>query len=354
MKLCLLSDLHFGIRGNSIDFHNYFERFYQDVFFPYLNQNNIKTIIQFGDVFDSRRQINLQTLYLSKKYFFNPLREHNIQLHIILGNHCSFFKNSLEINSPELLLNEYSNITVHKSFTTFDFAGTAIDFVPWICSENESTLLTQIQNSKSTICCGHFELSNFHMDTINVCAEGMDHKVLSRYEQVFSGHFHTKSTKDNILYLGTPLELTWSDYNDPKGFHIFDTESRDLTFIQNPYRMFRKLIYDDLEQDFTFFDSFDFTQFKNCYVKVVVLNKNNPYLFDKVLEMLNKESPLDVSIVENLAEYIDEENSVDESKNTLELLHEFIDHQELPVDPGKMKNIMQEIYLEALNLEKTS
>ena len=352
MKLCLLSDLHFGIRGNSIDFHNYFERFYTEVFFPYLEENNISTIIQFGDIFDSRRQINLQTLYLSKQYFFNQLKD--IDLHIILGNHCSYFKNSLEINSPELLLNEYPNITIHKNFTTISFDGTAIDFVPWICAENEFSILEQIQTSKSTICCGHFELSNFYMDTTNVCVEGMNHKLLSRYEYVFSGHFHTKSNKDNILYLGTPVELTWSDYNDPKGFHVFDTASRTLTFIQNPYKMFRKLIYDDTIQDFTFYESFDFSQFKNSYVKVVVVNKANPYLFDKVLESLNKESPLDVVVIENLSEYIDTENTVDESKNTLELLHEFIDHQELLVDSGKMKNFMQEIYLEALNLEKTA
>lgn len=349
MNLALLSDIHFGVRGNSTEFHNYFDKFYSEIFFPYLLQNDINTIIQFGDVFDARRQINLQTIYLAKQYFFNKIRDYNINLHIILGNHCSYFKNSLHINSPELLLNEYSNISIHKTFTTVNFDGTVIDFVPWICTENEHDILTNIKKSKSPICCGHFELSNFHMDTINVCAEGLSHKKLARYDQVFSGHFHTKSTKDNILYLGTPTELTWSDYNDPKGFHILDTNTRNLTFIQNPFKMFAKLIYDDSEQDFTSYETFDFTQYKNCYVKVVVINKTNPYLFDKVIDTLNTHEPLDISIIEDLSKFIEDETLVDESKNTLELLHEFIDNQELTVDSDKLKNIMQEIYLEALN-----
>ncbi len=354
MKICLLADIHFGVRGNSVEFHNYFNRFYHNTFFPYLLENNITTVIQFGDVFDSRKQINLQTLHLAKQYFFNKLQEYNIQLHIILGNHCTFFKNSLSINSPELLLNEYSNVTIHNTFSTLDFDGTTIDLVPWLCSENESALLTAISQSKSPICCGHFEFSNFNMDSNSVCATGLDHKKLARYDQVFSGHFHTKSTKDNVLYLGTPVELTWSDYNDSKGFHIFDTTTRDLLFIQNPYRMFMKFTYDDLEQDFSYYEGFDFSKYQNCYVKVMVINKTVPYLFDKVLDQLTAAGPLDVSIIENLAGFVDEEDTVDESKNTIELLHEFIDNQELTVDSDKLKNIMQEIYMEALTMEKTS
>ena len=66
MKLCILGDTHFGARGDSLDFHKYFRKFYNDVFFPYLKENNITTIIQMGDLFDRIKYINFNSLYLSR------------------------------------------------------------------------------------------------------------------------------------------------------------------------------------------------------------------------------------------------------------------------------------------------
>jgi len=110
MKLCILGDTHFGARGDSLDFHNYFKKFYDDVFFPYLVENKINVVVQMGDLFDRRKFINFNSLYLSRKYFFDKLKENNINLYTLIGNHDVAFKNTLEVNSPSLLLNEYDNV----------------------------------------------------------------------------------------------------------------------------------------------------------------------------------------------------------------------------------------------------
>jgi DNA repair exonuclease SbcCD nuclease subunit len=252
MKLCVLGDTHFGMRGDSLEFHKYIKKFYDDIFFPYLKENNITTVFQLGDLFDRRKFINFNSLYLCRKYFFDKLKENNITFYTILGNHDISFKNTLEVNSPQLLLKDYDNITVYDDFATIDFDGVAFDIIPWLCPENEETIFKAINESKSQLAFGHFEIDGFEMDRGNICRGGIDKNKLIKYDMVLTGHFHHKSDDGHIYYVGTPNEMTWADYNDPRGFHIFDTATREMEFIQNPYRMFHKINYDDGAQDFEF------------------------------------------------------------------------------------------------------
>ena len=354
MKLCILGDTHFGARGDSLDFHNYFKKFYDEVFFPYLVENKINVVVQMGDLFDRRKFINFNSLYLSRKYFFDKLKENNINLYTLIGNHDVAFKNTLEVNSSQLLLNEYGNITVYDSFTTLNFDGIDVDVVPWICDDNQVEIFDKVKESKSQICFGHFEIAGFEMDRGNVCHEGIDKSQLSKYDIVLSGHFHHKSDDGHIFYVGTPGEMTWSDYNDPRGFHIFDTSTRESTFIQNPYRMFHKITYDDSVQDFEYWKHHDYTQYKDTYLKVVVLNKQNPFMFDTVIDNLYKSGVSDLSIVEDFSEitFDQDQEIIDQAEDTMTILSKYIDGLPLNVESEKLKTLMRELYVEALNLEK--
>jgi DNA repair exonuclease SbcCD nuclease subunit len=352
MKIVILGDTHFGARSDSLDFHRYFQRFYEEIFFPYLKEHNITTIFQMGDLFDRRKFINFNSLYLARKYFFDVCKTNNITLHTLIGNHDVAFKNTLEVNSPSLVVSDYSNIIVYTDFASVDFDGLAVDIVPWLCDDNESKIFKQIKDSKSEICFGHFEISGFEMDKGNVCEIGIDKKSLAKYDIVLSGHFHHKSSDKNITYVGTPYEMTWSDYKDPKGFHVFDTETREMEFVGNPFNMFNKIVYDDSESDFESWKSFDFSKYKDTYLKVVVLNKQNPYLFDHVLDNIYKAGCSDVSIVEDFTDTVLEDDEIiDQAEDTMTILSKYIDVIEIDVEPEKLKNIMKEIYIEALNTE---
>ena len=352
MKIVILGDTHFGARGDSLDFHKHFEKFYNEVFFPYLKDNDITTVFQMGDLFDRRKFINFNSLYLARKYFFNKLKEHNIQLHTLIGNHDVAFKNTLEVNSPSLVVNDYDNIVVYEDFATVEFDGIPIDVVPWLCDDNEQQIFKKIKSSKSEICFGHFEIAGFEMDKGNVCDIGIDKKELKKYDVVLSGHFHHKSSDGNITYVGTPYEMTWADYNDPKGFHVFDTATREMQFVQNTFTMFNKIVYDDTEQDFESWKQFDFESLKETYVKVVVLNKQNAYLFDHVVDGFYKAGVSDISIVEDFTDNtIVDDDIVDQAEDTITILSKYIDALQLEVDSDKLKNIMRELYVEALNTE---
>ena len=353
MKICILGDTHFGARGDSLDFHKYFKRFYNEVFFHYLKVNDIKSIFQMGDLFDRRKFINFNTLHLCREYFFDRCQILGIKVHTLLGNHDIAFKNTLEINSTGLLLNEYENIEYYDSFETVEFDGVKIDVVPWICDDNEQEIFNQMKQSTAQICFGHFEIAGFEMDKGNVCDHGLDKKILSKYDIVLSGHFHHKSTNDNITYVGTPYEMTWSDHNDQKGFHIFDTNTREMAFVKNPFTMFNKLIYDDGQTDFEHWKNYDFESLKDSYVKVIVMNKQNPYLFDTVIDSLYKVEVADLSIVEDFSDTLidDDSDIVNQAEDTITILSKHIDNLTLDVEPEKLKTLMRELYIEAINTE---
>ena len=353
MKICILGDTHLGARGDSIDFHNYFERFYDQIFFPYLVENNIKVVFQMGDLFDRRKFINFNSLYLARKYFFDKLKQHDITLYALVGNHDVAYKNTLEVNSPNLLLKGYDNIKIYDEFETVDFDGIKVDVVPWICDENEADIFAKIKDSKAQICFGHFEISGFEMDKGNVCEVGIDKQALSKYDIVLTGHFHHKSNDGNITYVGTPYEMTWADFNDTKGFHIFDTDTRELEFVKNPFSMFHKISYDDGQSDFESWKQYDFGSLKDTYIKVVVLNKQNPYLFDHVIDNFYKAGVADLAIVEDFSDVLinDDQELIDQAEDTMTILSKYIDNLPLDVEPEKLKSIMRELYIEAINTE---
>ena len=353
MKLCILGDTHFGARGDSLDFHKYFQKFYDEVFFPYLIENDIRVVFQMGDLFDRRKFINFNSLYLSRKYFFEKCERLGIKLHTLIGNHDVAYKNTLEVNSPSLLLNEYSNIEIYEEFDTVDFDGVSIDVVPWICDDNVDDIFNRMKESKAQICFGHFEIAGFEMDRGNVCESGIDKQSLSKYDVVLTGQFHHKSTDGNITYVGTPYEMTWADWNDPKGFHIFDTETREMNFVKNSFSMFHKITYDDGKTTFEDWKEYDFSKLKECYVKVVVLNKQNPFLFDHVIDSLYKAGVSDLSIVEDFTDVnVDlDQDIIDQAEDTITILSKYIDNLTLDVEPEKLKTLMRELYVEALNTE---
>lgn len=351
MKICLLGDTHIGARNDSKHFHDYFEQFYSFLF-DYLVENDITTIIQLGDLFDRRKYVNFFSLSESKRYFFDKLQEHGIVMHTLIGNHDIFWKNSLKVNSPDLLLRDYPEIYPWSEPKTLQFGKLAIDFIPWMCDENFEEIMKFIDKSTSPVCVGHFELSGFPLMKGVESHDGIDSKFLDRYDHVYSGHYHTRSSIGNVTYTGTPYELVWSDYKDTKGFYILDTDTQETEFVETPFRMFYKMFYDDSK--FTLEDVMktDYSRFKNKYVKVVVMNKQNPYAFDKMLEEIFKVSPIDVSIVEDFTELnTSGDAEVDQAEDTLTSLYNFIDQQNLQIDVAKLKNVMRELYMEALTPE---
>jgi len=334
-------------------FLDYYEKFYTETFFPKIVEENIKTLLILGDTFDRRKYINFNTLQRAKKMFFDKLCELEITAYMLAGNHDTYYKNTNEVNSVDLLLREYNNITVIDEPMTIhlNYENDVDDIlmIPWICADNYNKCLEEINNSKASLCAGHFEIAGFAMYRGHPNEEGLDRGNFRKFDWTFSGHYHHKSSHDDIHYLGNPMELTWQDFNDPRGFHLFDLDSRTLEFIRNPNVMFHRLVYDD-STDETVTVIVD--QLKDRYVKVVVVNKTNPYVFDRFMDSIYACEPADVSIVEDFTDLMEgvDDDMVDQAEDTITILNKYVDGiGETNIDNNRLKNILRELYIEAVN-----
>lgn len=354
MRLALVTDTHWGARNDSLAFLEFFKKFYANIFIPTLRAEQIDTVVMLGDTFDRRKYTNHVSLSCAKRSYFDSLRDLNIRLHMIVGNHDTAYKNTNRVNAPDLFLREYPNITIYESPQVVEFDGVPILCLPWICDENRDASMQLIREAPVSLIFGHLEISGFEMDKGLMCTEGLSASTFDRFEMVMSGHFHHRSTRGPIYYLGNPYEITWADYEDPRGFHLFDTETRALTFIPNPYRMFYKLIYDDTAQTFETWQETDFSQYTDTCVKVVVRQKNNPYLFDSVLDRLYAATPQDVTIVENYLSVSEqtEESTIDQGEHTMAILSKYIDGLQLDVDASQLKRFMGDLYHDAISSEQ--
>ena len=300
MKIALITDTHFGARNDNLNFNEYFYDFYEGVFFPYLQQNNIKHCIHLGDLMDRRKYVSYRILKDFRERFIQPFNYLKINLHILVGNHDIYFRNTNDINSlNELLGQRHDNIFIYSEAQEVDFDGFPILMMPWINQQNEIYSFGMMDETKADTMMSHLEVVGFEMHGGHFSESGFDKSQFKKFDTIFSGHYHKKSDDGQIYYLGTPYQMTWSDYNCPKGFHVFDTETRELTRIVNPQRIFEKIYYDDTQENY---DTHDVNQYKNKYVKLVVVNKNDLYKFDKFTDRLFKADCHEVKIIEDFTD----------------------------------------------------
>lgn len=355
MKVALITDTHYGVRSASPIFLDYFQRS-MDNFFQFLENENINRVIHLGDLFDQRKSVSVLALNRCRKDFLERLEEKRISTDIIVGNHDVFYKNTNDVNTlVEVIPERYSHIRVHTRPTVIDIDGLGIQLMPWIAEDEMDDAIEIIRNSKAPILMGHLELSGFEMFRGSISEHGLDRSIFTRYDMVMSGHFHHKSSNGNIHYLGAFTEHTWADYNDPRGFHIFDTETRIMEFIPIQESIFDMISFDDRKTEINeFVNGFDYSKVKDKYIKIVnASSKNNPYLFDTFIDKLYKSSPIKISVIEDIEVFQedDEESIVDEAEDTPTILSKYIDTLTLPVERDRMKTFMRKVYHEAMTQE---
>jgi DNA repair exonuclease SbcCD nuclease subunit len=355
MKIALITDTHFGVRNDNPLFLEYFDKFLNNIFFPELKRRKIQNIIHLGDMMDRRKYINFNTLTWARTFM---TRAKGFNIDLIIGNHDTYFKNTNDVNSPDLLLREYDNLRIVSEPTEVDVAGAlnGILYLPWITPENEQRTLDAIKNTSCKVVMGHLSLTGFQMHKGSICQDGMNPDLFEKFSSVFTGHFHSKHSIRNIHYLGCPWDLMFTDADDIKGFHIYDTDTDTTEFIENPYKMYWKFYYDDTGAK----DLRDvgipkntLTKIKNTFVKVYIKGKTNPVLLDRYLAKINDAEPASLSIVDD---YVNEdflsEERITLDEDTLSLLNSSLnDYSDIINSEDKKAEIQKllcNLYMEAL------
>lgn len=355
-KILCLNDLHFNARNNSQIFANYFNKFYQNVLFPYIDEHKIEYVCILGDITDVRKTVNFLAATRLHRDLLKPLSDRGVKVIAKIGNHDSYYTAELSINSMQALYGdrELPGLTIIDGPTELNIDGCDILMLPWICSSNYAETMRKVRETRAQICFGHLELAGFEMYRGNFIEHGMDAALFQKFDMVLSGHYHHKSTQGNIHYLGTQFEITWADYDDTKGFHVFDTTDRSLTFVQNPNKIFHKVQYDDTKFS-TLEDmmaTLDTEQYAGSYVKLVVNQKTNPYWFDLFFDRLEKSEIVNLQIVDETLQHIysefqDTEGSLDD---TITILNKYIEGLDLEANKDTLEGLMRSLYDEAVSL----
>jgi len=342
MKIGIITDTHYGARKGSKLFHDYFEKFYNDIFFPTLDEEGIDTVVHMGDAFDSRKGIEFKSLKWAKRVVFDPLKERGITMHLMVGNHDAYYKNTNDINAVDLLLKEYDNVKVYSSPTEVSLDNLSTLFIPWINEGNEKETINTIKKTKCSVAMGHLELNGFKVNNQIVMDHGHDSRTFDKFKKVFSGHYHTRSDNGTVYYLGNPYEMFWSDVRDTRGFTLFDTETLEHTPVNNPYRLFYNVYYEDTD-----YQTFNTSEFENKIVKVIVRKKTDTKKFEKFIDKLYSSGVADLKIVENFQLMESEEFEADESEDTMSILNRYIDESETELNKTVIQSLIREIYQEA-------
>jgi len=337
-KILLITDQHFGVRNDNQVFIDKYNKFYSKVVIPFIDKYGITDVIALGDTFDKRKSINFNSLDAAKEMWFTPLQDRGVHLTMLVGNHDIYYKNTLRINAPELLLGEYDNITVIDEPCQRNVGGLDILFLPWICDDNRERSRMETESSSAPVCMGHLELNGFEAIPGHYMEHGDDPSIYGKFDLVCSGHFHMKSQQGAVNYLGNPYQLYWGDYGQQRGFHVLNTDTLKLTFLPNPYDIFQKVYYDDTRE-------IKFPKNLNgSYVKLIVEKKTDQVIFDQTIKQLQTAGCADLKIIEDLNVDLEDVDEAIETEDTLTTLERCVSDLDNKDD---IFAILKSLYLEA-------
>ena len=343
MKVALITDTHFGARNDNQIVQSHINQFFGEVFFPYLEEHNIKDVVHLGDLMDKRKTVSFLTLNNLRENFMDRLHDNTIMTHILVGNHDSYYKNTLKLNSVQELYGSTPFVKVYDTAETITLGGLRICLLPWLCSENEHESYVELDKTDAKLLMGHLALVGFLMFKGMRSDIGLSKTDFSKFDQVFSGHFHLKNDDGHVYYLGTPYEMMWSDYNTDRGFHILDTETQELEFIRNPNVLFHKIYYqEDME--------IDFSTYSDKFVRLIVSEKKNPYTFDSFVDELYSVNPAQLSIVEDF-DTIEDETEIEGTEDTITIISNHVANLATDLDKSRLDKMLRDLYLEAVSIE---
>jgi DNA repair exonuclease SbcCD nuclease subunit len=276
-----------------------------------------------------------------KKYLFDPMCEIGMPMHIILGNHDVYYKESNAINSPDLIFNDYRNVEVFPNPVECN----EFVYLPWINKENAQESYNLLKATKSRVVLGHLELAGFRMNKNQMCEHGMGAKIFEKFDLVCSGHFHSKNSKGHIHYLGSPYQMTWIDAGEDKGFHVLDTKTLELEFIKNPHNLYETIVLDENNLP-------DPSKYKNKIVRIYTNDIESKSDFDNFEKELEKNGAYEVRIIESknqLGSTLEMSDQI-EIEDTSKIIRDYIANSQDIENKEILIALMQELYDEALSL----
>ena len=213
-KAAVLTDIHFGLKSNSQQ-HNDDCLNFVKWFISKAKEQGCETCFFLGDWHNNRAAINIVTL----NYSLQALELLNAAFDIVYfipGNHDLYYRDKRDVQSVEWA-KHLPNVKIVNDW----FSDSDVVIAPWLVGDDHK----RVPKLKGKYCFGHFELPHFYMnamvqmpDTGEIQAD-----AFQGFDKVFSGHFHKRQTKGNIVYLGNCFPHNYADAgDDDRGMMIIE------------------------------------------------------------------------------------------------------------------------------------
>lgn len=348
MKLIVLTDTHLGARNSSNVFREYMKQWF-DALFETSKQESISEWLHLGDFFDNRNHIGLQDIQFVCEYLGPKLVENNIRLTVTVGNHDVHFRNTNKVTSLSLLESVApDNVVLIKEPTEVNYGQQKFTLLPWINQENYEDAMMLIRTAKDSIIAGHLEIQGFkHFRNSPEAEHGLEQTLFKEAKDVWSGHYHHKSKVGNMQYLGSAFHLTWNDYDDVRGYHIYDTETETLEYFSNTNSLFIRETYIE-SKDYTNKES----DYAGKFVQLIVEDEGySKVKLMEVMSQINAYAPLNLEVI-NRVEFsmnpVVSEEDVDNNeetvvKSTWDYISDCVKQEDIV-----LKQKIEEIYNKAL------
>jgi DNA repair exonuclease SbcCD nuclease subunit len=213
-KAACFTDIHFGLKSGSRT-HNQDCEDFVSWFCDTAKAQGCETAIFLGDWHHNRSTTDVSTMNYTVSNL-EKLSQSFEKVYFILGNHDLFYKDKREINSVEFMRLFPNIVPIRELFTEGD-----VTIMPWLIGDEWTT----VKQLKSRYIFGHLELPHFYM---NAMVQMPDHGQLQtghfqHQELVFTGHFHKRQQKGNVVYIGNAFPHNYADAgDDDRGMMIMD------------------------------------------------------------------------------------------------------------------------------------
>lgn len=345
-RIWQISDIHFGVRGNSLEWLDNHIKYFDDFFIPLLKEHKKDKDILFilGDIFDNRQTINV--LIQNKAIEIIEKISKIIDIYMIVGNHDLYYKNQTDVNSLKCFVPYVKKIYETPEFIKVN--GKKIFIMPWVGNfKEESDLLKTAEKKGADYVFCHSEFYNQPVSRFRSSEEGVTDYEDTKIKKIVSGHIHGRFFTEKLIYLGCPLPLTRIDM-DVKGIYCLDLETDDFLFFENDVSpKFIQISYSELlEMDAQEIEE----NIKNNYVDVfLTFEENNSISYAKMDEMLKEAKQIhyeltDRFITENIEFDSDIESDSENNFNLFQMLDVYIDKNVKDTDNNlRIKNKIKEI-----------
>ncbi len=281
-KFAIITDLHFGVNGNSDMMLDSQERYFKEEFVPYIKENKLDFLVIAGDLFENQNSINVKVLNKAVEIIEEIASV--VSTYVLVGNHDIYYKSNLAVNSLKIIKG-INRVTVVDKPVIINAGAAKLALVPWITGEPEFP--------EADYCIGHFDVVGAMMRAGRPSEKGMvPSELLSRYKATYSGHYHCHSKIESggnkIEYVGCPYQLTRNDKGEEKGFLVVELDCGSISEEKYVYSKnsikFVEAVYPNIPDE---------SCVKGNVVDIIVeYGPNfNEFEFNKYLSVINSMSP---------------------------------------------------------------